>query len=302
MTIPKESVLEFSGVEKSFGSVTALKNFSLSIPAGCVFALLGPNGAGKSTVAKLVMGLHRCDRGVVRVLGRDVLQDRAWARGQIGYVPELHFMYRWMRVREVIWFCAGLHPTWNWDLCRTLVDQFGIPESRKIRELSKGMTVKLALLLALSHEPTLLIMDEPTSGLDPLIREELLDGVLRALCDGKRTVLLASHTLVDVQRLADRVGILFEGELLVNEPVEKLMASTRTVKAVLTDVGTPRKTPAGTIFDRVEGREWCVTVSDYSVEKLEEMRSSNRVERIEVECMNLEEIFKAYVRGRKAIA
>ena len=129
--------------------------------------------------------------------------------------PETHHIYRWMRVREVLGFCKSCFPTWNDQTCREMLDLFGLDPEKKVKHLSKGMLVKLSLLLAVSHEPELLLLDEPLSGLDPIAREEFLDGVLRTICDRGQTVLISSHMLDDVRRLADTVGILNNGRLVV---------------------------------------------------------------------------------------
>lgn len=295
-------VVELRGLSKSFGDTRAVRELNLSIPAGMVYGLIGPNGAGKSTTIKVIMGGLRATSGSVRVAGLDPIADAGKVKPIVGYVPEVHHICRWMRAGEAVRFCRGLYPTWNDSLCDSLLDQFGIERSKKVRHLSKGTLVKLALTLALSHEPELLVMDEPTSGLDPMIREELMDGVLRNMCDGRRTVLFSSHTLSDVQRLADRIGIIGSGELLVDLPVDELLRSTKLVRAVLCDGRLPAACPSGTIFERVDRREWSLTIRDYSPDRLEELRSANPVEHVEVCDLTLEEIFKAYVRGRRATA
>ncbi len=294
--------IRLTRVCKRYKAQRAVRDLSVSVPRGCVYALLGPNGAGKSTVIKMLMGLLRPNEGSIHVLGCDIADDPTWIKQRVGYVPELHFIYRWMRVAEAVGFCASFYPTWNDGLCGELLDRFELEGRKRVRHLSKGMVVKLALTLALSHEPEVLVLDEPTSGLDPLVREELLEGVLRTMCDGRRTILLASHTLTDVERLADRVGILYEGELLVDRPLDELLESTRTVRAVLRDGCLPQYTPPGTIYDRVDRREWSVTLADFSEEKLDELRSRNPITDAEVGRLNLEEIFKAYVRGRRVVA
>lgn len=297
-----QAVLAFEGVQKRFSGQTVVRDLRLAVPRGCVFALLGPNGAGKSTTVRMAMGVLRSDGGSLRVLGREVGADPSWVKQRVGYVPEVQFIYRWMRVREAIAFCASFYPTWNATLCQELLDRFELEGRKKVRHLSKGMGVKLSLLLAVSHEPEVLILDEPTSGLDPLVREEFVEGILRNMCDGRRTVLFASHTLQDVQRLADQVGILVNGELLVNRPIDELLESTKTIRAVLADGCRPRCTPGGAIFESLDRREWSVAVSDFSADQVDELRSQNQVEHVEVVNMNLEEIFKAYVRGRRNVA
>jgi len=297
-----ETMLEFDGVTKAFRGQPAVRDLRLCVPRGCVFALLGPNGAGKSTTVRMAMGVLQPDGGAVRVLGREVYDDPSWIKQRVGYVPELQFIYRWMRVGEVVGFCASLYPTWNATLCHDLLRRFELDPRKKVRHLSKGMAVKLALVLAVAHEPEVLILDEPTSGLDPLVREEFVEGILRNMCDGRRTVLFASHTLQDVQRLADRVGIMVNGELLVDRPIDELVQSTKTIRAVLADDGAPRRTPDRAIFESRDRREWNVTVSDFSTEQVEAIRAQGGVQNVEVADMNLEEIFKAYVRGRRAVA
>ena len=141
--------------------------------------------------------------------------------------------------REVIGFCKSCFPSWNDQTCREMLDLFGLDPEKKVKHLSKGMLVKLSLLLAVSHEPELLLLDEPLSGLDPIAREEFLDGVLRTICDRGQTVLISSHMLDDVRRLADTVGILNEGQLLVQGNVDELLTTTKRISR-----HAPRRLPA----------------------------------------------------------
>ena len=171
-------------------------------------------------------------------------------------MPETHHIYRWMRVREVIGFCKSCFRPWNDQTCREMLELFGLDPEKKVKHLSKGMLVKLALLLAVSHEPELLLLDEPLSGLDPIAREEFLDGVLRTICDRGQTVLISSHMLDDVRRLADTVGILYEGRLVVQGNLDELLTTTKRICATLRDGCRPERPPEGTIWQRVQGREW----------------------------------------------
>ncbi len=294
--------IELTGVTRRYGKATAVDNLTLHIPRGHTFGLIGANGAGKSTTIRMLMGMLRPHVGQVRVLGLDVFAEPSRMKECVGYVPETPVMYRWMRVGEVIGFVRAFYPTWNGDECARLLDLFALDTTKKVKHLSKGMAAKLSLLLALSHEPEVLILDEPMSGLDPIVREEFLDGVLRAICAERRTVLFSSHTLDDVQRLADTVGILYEGQLLVQRGVEELLASTRRIRAVLRDGCLPRREPAGTVWQRVERREWLLTVSDFSPDLLETLRAENELEHVEVSGLNLEELFKDVVKGRRVTA
>ncbi len=295
-----EVAVELAGVTKRFKRQVAVNDLSLQIPRGTTLGLLGPNGAGKTTTIKMLMGLLPCDAGSVSVLGLDPLHDHVAVKQRVGYVPEQQFIYRWMRAGEAISFCRSIYPRWNDARCAELLRLFQLDPEKKVKAMSKGMVVKLALLLALAHEPLMLILDEPMAGLDPLIREELLEGVLQAAGDHAPTIVFSSHTVADVQRLADVVGIMYEGRLLVHCAVDDLLRGTKRIRAVLKDGQAPAAVPAGTIWQRVQNREWLLTVRDFSAETVEHLRTANPLEQLEVSDLGLEDIFKDFVRGWRA--
>ena len=299
---PPPPAIETLGLTKRFGDQAVVRDLSLRIPAGCTFGFIGPNGAGKTTTIKMLMGMLRITSGRARILGVDVTDDPAALKQRIGYVPELHFIYRWMGIEEVIGFCRAVYENWNDRLCAELLDLFELNPSKKVRHLSKGMVAKLALLLAVAHEPEVLILDEPTSGLDPIVREEFLGGVLQSSGARERTVLFSSHTLSDVQRIADMIGIIYEGRLLTQCPTEELLTGTKRIRAVLHDGCIPGEPPEGTIWQRLQRREWLLTVRGFSPAILETLRSSYPVETLEVIDLGIEDVFKDYVKGRRASA
>ncbi|MFZ1935916.1 MAG: ABC transporter ATP-binding protein [Thermoguttaceae bacterium] len=316
------------GLTKRFGRTLAVDNLSLKIPRGSTFGLLGPNGAGKSTTIKMLMGMLSISEGTASVLGINVQLDPVQIKQRVGYVPETHSIYRWMRVREAIGFCRACFPAWNDQTCREMLNLFALDPEKKVKHLSKGMLTKLSLLLAVSHEPELLLLDEPLSGLDPIAREEFLDGVLRTICDRGQTVLISSHMLDDVRRLADTIGILNNGRLVVQGSVDELLTSTKRIRATLRDGFRPNQSLAGktgtgsepanvggaknasgevpvpilpgVIWQRVEGREWTITVRDFSPEKVQQVRAIDGVERADVIDLGLEELFKDFIRGERA--
>ncbi len=292
--------IEMTGLTKRFGQTAAVNELTVRIPAGSVFGFIGPNGAGKTTTIKMLMGFLRITSGEALVLGISPAVDALSIKQRVGYVPEQQFIHRWMRVGEAVGFCRSIYANWNDKLCEELLGLFELDPQRRVKELSKGMLVKLSLLLALAHEPELLILDEPMAGLDPVAREEVLDGVLRTICDGKHTILFSSHTLSDVQRLADTIGIVNEGKLLVHSPVDTLLDKTKRIRAVLEDGHAPSGPPEGTVWQRVQEREWLVTVKDFAPEMVERLKATNRLTNVEVIDLGLEEIFKDYVRGWRA--
>jgi ABC-2 type transport system ATP-binding protein len=248
----------------------------------------------------MLMGILRPTSGYAAVHGLDVRTDATEIKQRVGYVPEIHHIYRWMRVKEVIGFCRSCYTRWNDQMCHEMLELFALDPEKRVRHLSKGTLVKLALLVAVSHEPDLLLLDEPLGGLDPIVREEFLDGVLRAICDRGQTVLISSHVFDDVRRLSDTVGILYEGKLLVQANLDELLTTTKRITATLRDGVRPQRSPAGTIWQRIEGRQWIATVRDFSPEKVQEVRAIDGVEHVEVLDMGLEELFKDFVKGQRA--
>ena len=297
---PDGPAIELVGLSKRFGRTLVLDHLSLQIPHGSTFGLLGPNGAGKTTTIKILMGMLAPTAGAARVLGMDALKDRLEISQIVGYVPESHHIYRWMRVEEVIGFCRSLYSSWNDETCREMLDLFALDPHKKVKHLSKGMLVKLSLLLAVSHEPEVLVLDEPLAGLDPIVREEFLDGVLRTICERGRTVLFSTHTLDDVRRLADTVGILCNGQLMLHGNLDNLLTTTKRVRATLVDGRRPQAVPPGTIYEHLQGREWLLTVRDFVPEKVEQVRAQSGVEHVEVLDIGLEDLFKDFVKGQRA--
>jgi ABC-2 type transport system ATP-binding protein len=295
-----KSAIELHGLTKRFGSTLAVDNLSLSVKRGSTFGLIGPNGSGKSTTIKMLMGVLSPTAGTARVLGRDVGDKPLEIKQRVGYVPEMHFMDRWMRVAEVTGFCRSAFAHWNDETCREMLDRFELDPVKKVKHLSKGMLVKLSLVLAVSHEPEMLILDEPMAGLDPVAREEFLDGVLRTVCDRGQTVLLSTHSLDDVQRVADTVGFLYQGRLLVHRNIEQLLASTKRIRATLADGSLPKKLPPGIISQQVQGRNWLVTVADFTPETVQMIGALDGVDHVEIFDVGLEDLFKDFVRGQRS--
>ena len=172
--------VEMVEVTKTFAGSTAVDNMSMTIPRGTTLGLIGPNGAGKSTAIRMLMGTLAPTFGEVRLFGMDVATHAAATRHHVGYVPERHDVYPWMTVAEVVHFTASFYPNWDADYCDEMLDMFALDTRKKVKHLSKGMTVKLGLLLAVSHRPELLILDEPTSGLDPIVHDDFLEAVLHS--------------------------------------------------------------------------------------------------------------------------
>ena len=224
------NIIETRNLTRRFGRTEAVHDLSLAVPEGSVFALLGSNGAGKSTTIKLLMNLLTPTGGAARVLGVDSRKLGERELAQIGYVSENQAMPLWMTVRQFLDYCRPFYPTWDRELEKTLLAQFALPGERLLKHLSRGMLMKAALLSSLAYRPKLLVLDEPFSGLDPLVRDEFVRGVLEVSALGEWTVLVSSHDIEEVERLADHVAVLEAGRLRLSEPTEALQARFRRVE------------------------------------------------------------------------
>lgn len=230
-----DHTIETESLTRRFGKTNALVDLTLQVPRGSIFAFLGPNGAGKTTMIKTIMNILRPTSGSARIFGVDSTRLTAREFSRIGYVSENQKMPEWMTVQQLIDFSRPLYPTWDDAFCSKLLAGFELPPDRKLRGLSRGMKVKAALLVSLAYRPQLLVLDEPFTGLDPLVRDEFIRGVLELSEQENWTVFVSSHDIDEVERLADRVGIISAGNLKLNESVEGLQARFRRIEFISTD-------------------------------------------------------------------
>lgn len=294
--------IQLTAVTKSFGNHPVLQGVNLSVPEGKTYAFLGRNGAGKTTTIRMLMGLLPPDSGKIRVNDLNPAAEALAIRRTVGYLAEDQHMWGWMTVAEILRFLAPFYPTWNGDLAHELLEKFSLPSQTKIRHLSKGQNVRLGLLLALAHQPRLVILDDPALGLDPIMRKEFLRDVVTHLQGRDTTVFFSSHLLYEVEPVADLVGILDQGRLVVEEETETLRDQVRQIILDATRWPTlaPRLAQATTILD--VRRDWggghriAAIVRDIHKAHpalegaIEEERS-----------LNLDEIFEAVVAGRKEV-
>ena len=230
-----DHTIETESLTRRFGKTDALVNLTLQVPRGSIFAFLGPNGAGKTTMIKTIMNILQPTSGSARIFGVDSTRLAAKELSRIGYVSENQKMPEWMTVRQLLDFSRPLYPSWDDAFCAKLLAGFELPPDRKLRGLSRGLKVKAALLVSLAYRPQLLVLDEPFTGLDPLVRDEFIRGVLELSEQENWTVFVSSHDIDEVERLADRVGIISGGNLKLNESVEDLQARFRRVEFISTN-------------------------------------------------------------------
>ena len=286
------------GVVKRYGRVTALNGIDLRIPEGAVYVLVGPNGAGKSTLLRILMHLVRADRGRIDVLGLDVRQAGAEARAQIGYVPESYDLGTpWLNVGRLLGHHAVFRPTWDAAYAMRLVKDFDIRLDRRCRELSKGESRRVQLVLALAHRPPLLLLDEPGDGLDHLARERALSVLAEHLADSPTTVLLSTHRIYEFERLIDHVGVLHGGALLRQTTRDRLQRTLRRYRADVPDDWSAPPALGGAVLRRAAlGRaiDWTVWGDEGQV--VDHLTTAGAVVR-EVASLTLDEAAVALLSG-----
>ena len=246
---PDTMALAVTGVTKHYDSGFALDDVTFDLPKGYIMGLIGPNGAGKSTLIKLILNMIRRDHGSIQVLGLDNIIDEEAVKEQLGVVFDSSYLYEQWKVSKVERIVAPLYPAWNGERYRRYLDDFGLGGAqngkKKIKDLSRGMQMKLMLAIALSHDAKLLILDEPTSGLDVLARDELMDMLHAYIEDGEHSVLFSTHITVDLERAADFITYITGGRLYYTGPKDEFEESFRIVKG---GPGELAQLPAGVVL------------------------------------------------------
>ena len=292
-------VISARGLHVHFKGCDALNGVDLEVQPGTVFALLGENGAGKTTLIRVLTGFLQPNAGECTVLGLDPIRDAQKIRQRIGYVSDAPALYEWMRIDEIGWFASSFYENGFLDNYRQSLERFELPRDRKIKHLSKGQRAKVALSLALAHDPELLILDEPTSGLDPLVRREFLESMLDRVATG-RTVLLSSHQISEVERVADEVAILHRGKFQVQESLSSLRESVSEVLISLVDPLTALPAipaPGVVLREELEGRQRRLFVRNFLPAFQEELEGRPGVTGVRVRYATLDEVFMACIRG-----
>lgn len=304
-----DPVIDLANLICRYRRTEAVAGVTFTVEAGTVFALLGPNGAGKTTIIRTLMNIIQPSAGAARVLGVDTRRLGPRELATIGYVSENQQLPGWMTLAELLAYCRPFYPGWDDALCSKLVSDFELPLRMKIGRMSRGMRVKAALVSALAYRPSLLVLDEPFSGLDPVVRDDLIHGVLERAGEERWSVLVSSHDLDEVERLVDAVAFLDGGRLVLCEPMAMLQERFRRVEVTMTETGAPFErsgstdavpTPEAWIGMTVAGRVVRFTDTAYEGGS-SESRLSARFPgaRIEVQPMSLRQIFVALVRHRR---
>ena len=222
-------ILEIEGLCKSYDGF-ALENLSMTLPGGCIMGLIGANGAGKTTTIKSLLGMVRPQQGTCRLLGKDVSTESIAIKEDLGVVMDSVFYVEDWRIGEVEEALAPFYRNWNPATFQSALEDFGLEREKKVKDLSRGMKVKLMLAAALSHEAKLLLLDEPTSGLDPVARDELMDILRSFVTDENHGILFSTHITTDLERIADYITYLQQGKVVFSGEKDTLLESFVLVK------------------------------------------------------------------------
>lgn len=277
---------------KRYGRFDALNGLEFGVPEGSAFALVGPNGAGKTTTIKILVNLLEASRGSAEILGVDSRSISRRELADIGYVSENQDLPGRLTVGEYLDYLRPFYRRWDHGLEMSMRRDMQLPPTRKIRDLSHGMRIKMALVCALPFRPRLLILDEPFAGLDPLVRDELIAGLLQQA--GELTILISSHELSEIEGVATDVGFLHAGRLMFQEPMSRLTERCREVYVTLDSTArVPDPLPSHWLQARTGGNVLMFVETQFSEDTLGELVRTlcEGVRHIDAKPMTLRSIF-----------
>jgi ABC-2 type transport system ATP-binding protein len=284
------NAIEIRGLSKRFPRF-ALGPLDLTVPGGAIYGLIGPTGAGKTTTIDLILGMGSNDAGTIRVLGFDHRAQAVQLKEHTAYAsPELNFQV-WGKIGKAIRFVRGFYPGWDDAYCTALLRAFHLSASDRIATLSSGAKTKLCLLLALARRPEVLLLDEPLSGLDAISKQQLFSELLKAVEDGQRTVLISSHNLSDLERFADHIGLLKDGNLLLEGRTDQVVERYRLAEFFTSNGATLQTPPPGLIILKWNENRWRALLDQQS--GAEEWLQKQGVHNISLTRLTLEELFVA---------
>ena len=289
------SAIVIRKLEKLFGRFK-LGPLNLTVPQGAIYGLIGPNAAGKTTTIDLILGLGREDGGSIRIFGLDHRDQEVEIKRRVGYVsPDVSYN-AWKKVKRLIHFIRQFYPNWDDAYCKHLLESLDVGWDDKISTMSFGSRVKLGLVVALSHHPDLLLLDEPTIGVDAVSKKQIFSELLNAVQDESRTVLISSHGLTDIERFADHIGMIKNGQLLLEGPTVEIVESYRMVDFVYGDGSKPPRIPGAYLQER-SGNRWRALV-DLRIND-EERLTRNGAREVKTTGVTLEELFVALTLAKE---
>ena len=219
-------------VSKTFRSTHALSDITWEVSSGSIYGLIGANGAGKSTLLQLALGVLWPDHGDITILGQTLTRDSAALRQRVHYVASGRPMVQSFRVEEWLRYARLLYSRWDQALCDTLLSALEIDSEKSLGQLSQGIQTSLQLLVGIAARPDLLLLDEPTNGLDVVVKQQILQFIIDMAADLGTTVVIATHNIQDVERIADTVGVLYRGRFVLQEELDTMKSHWHRIQVV----------------------------------------------------------------------
>lgn len=224
-----ENIVEIKNLSKNYKNFS-LKNISFTLPCGYICGMIGPNGAGKTTIIKSIMNLIPRDGGTIDVFGMDNVINEVEIKARIGFVYDNPDFYQDSKLKTIKAIVAPFYKKWDEEKFAGFMDTFKLPLNQKFKTLSQGMKMKFWLSVALSHNADLILLDEPTSGLDPVFRREFLEILSEIIQDENKSVLFSTHITSDLERIADYITFIMNGELIFSKPKDEVLEEWGIIK------------------------------------------------------------------------
>ena len=281
------NILEIHNLSKDYGDFV-LDRVSFSLPRGVIMGLIGENGAGKSTTINCILNEIQKDSGGILIFGKDHISDEIEIKSKLGVVFDENHFPDIFTPMEIGKYMSGIYPGWEWVVYRQFLEKFELPKDKKIKDFSKGMKVKLAFAVALSHKAELLILDEATSGLDPIIRDDVLDMLIDFVQDESHSVLVSSHIISDLEKVADYITFLHKGKVIFSHEKDDLVDNYGIVNCGAAIFDTLNKTEI--IAYRKEDYQYKVLVKNRD-------KAAKNYPKAIVSPATIEEIMLFYVKG-----
>lgn len=288
-------ILEINSLQRAFKGRQVLQDITASAAQGDVIALLGKNGAGKTTLLETILGFALPEQGEVRLFGTLSTEIGANEKQRIGFVPQQDELLAQLTAEEHLTLFARCQPHWDPSLCHRLCQSWDIPLARSVSKLSPGQRQKLAIILALSHKPELLILDEPVASLDPMARRQFLTELVTIAADQQSAIIFSSHIVTDMERVANKVWLLKDQQLVWQDELDTLKESVvRLHISARQPLPDPLYLPHS-LQNQVQGQQATVTMSQWRSEQKGELEQVLHAS-IRVEQLGLEEIFLEFHR------
>lgn len=282
-------MIEISNISKSIDNKKILKNISLSVEKGSIFGLIGPNGAGKTTLIKCLTGIYNVENGEIKIMEQPIFNNK-FIKEKIAYVPDMNVFFNLYKVKDILEFYQKSYSTFDSNKFHKINKAFKIPLNLSPKKLSKGMSMRLSLILALCTNPEVLILDEPLSGIDPIVKSQVLRLLIEDSADRNTTIFISSHNLSDLEKICDTIAVMNNGEIKYLNSLETMKCSFRKLQIVFKEnIDKKIEDFPGVISSNIIGRVNTIVTSDGEKFK-ETLKNYNLVLCEEID-LSLEDIF-----------